>query len=664
MTKVMVRLGAAGVLAAAGTAIGAGYSGLTPAATPLRTAAQEAGEYQLTIAATVVDGSGGSFDNVNIYVPWILDSTDALQNSATVGSVNGDLAAAVSTFIGGGANANATALLAGLGTTDAAGGAVGSNNVFLYEGRSIQHGVGFFLSDIVGDIAEDGVAVFAARFNSSFGQNNIELAGPNIYPPSNTAGITAGVTFNQDGTPVFDSSLAGIDGTSGFAALPTPCAIIQDGSDYLIALTTFGGTPPSAGTFLNGTGVWRYSGAPLTNPQTPDWAWDQLNTPTPSGESAADARQAKPVMMTPDFGCATTDRYIMFGVGYSGSTPFTGSASNPLYLVVDRVPAAGAANGFADGHVYIDADGDFNPATANGDLRFVSGGQATGSGSFTSEGYDINSAGQVAVVLEDSTGSITLYQVLLYEPIISNCEIVGYNPPLIIAESGQTFTDGTTTIEPLFTTFEDPPGNFETAFINPFSGVSIDNDGRVAYSAAIEGVYDTSDPNGDVLIGSTTALFVYDSATASTHKIVQGGQSGDVIPNIVSGPDIMLGRFGNDQESDMFHSNGMSETDGYLAIAFREGGGVGMGGGVLNPTGTPQSVRGVVTVELGAFTTVPACGGDIDMSGTTDIDDLNQILASFGGSVPLGDPRDLANNDGQIDIDDLNVILANFGCGT
>ncbi|MEZ6210458.1 MAG: hypothetical protein R3B46_04310 [Phycisphaerales bacterium] len=43
-----------------------------------------------------------------------------------------------------------------------------------------------------------------------------------------------------------------------------------------------------------------------------------------------------------------------------------------------------------------------------------------------------------------------------------------------------------------------------------------------------------SDPNGDVLIGSTTAIFVYDSATASTHKIVQGGQSGDVIPNIVS----------------------------------------------------------------------------------------------------------------------------------
>lgn len=663
MTKVMVRLGAAGILAVSGTAIGAGYSALTPVATPLRTAAQEAGEYQLTVAATVVDGSGGSFNNVNIYVPWIVDSTDALLNSATVGNVNGNLAAAVSTFLSGGSAANATALLAGLGTTDAAGGAVGSNNVFLYEGRTIQHGVGAFLSDLVGDIAEDGVAVFAARFNSSFGQNNIELAGPSIYPPSNTAGITPGVTFNQNGTPVFDSSISGIGAVGSGAFLPTPCAIIQDGSDYLIGLTTFGGTPPSAGTFLNGTGVWRYSGAPLTNPQTPTWAWDQLNTPTPAGETAGDARQAKPVMMTPDFGCATTDRYIMFAVGYSGSSPFTGSASNPLYLVVDKMPAAGAADGFADGHVYIDADGDFNPATASNDLRFVSGGQATGSGSFTCEGYDINSAGQVAVVLEDRTGAITIYQVLLYEPIIAGCEIVGYNPPLIIAESGQTFSDGMTTVEPLFTTFEDPPGTFNTDFINPFSGVSIDDEGRVAYSAAIEGVYDTSDPNGDVLIASTTALFVYDSATASTHKIVQGGQSGDVIPNIVSGPDIMLGRFGNDQESDMFHSNGLSETGGFLAVSFRDGGGVNMGGGVLNPTGTPQSVRGVVTVELGDFTTTPTCGGDITMDGRTDIDDLNQILAAFGGSVPMGDPRDLANNDGQIDIDDLNVVLANFGCG-
>ncbi|MEZ6210457.1 MAG: hypothetical protein R3B46_04305 [Phycisphaerales bacterium] len=190
MTKVMVRLGAAGVLAVAGTAIGAGYSGLTPAATALRTAAQEAGEYQLTTAAAVVDGAGGSFNSVNIYVPWLLDSTDALQNSAAVANVNGVLSGAVSTFLGAGMDANATALLAGLGTTDAAGGAVGSNNVFLYEGRKIQHGAGFFLSDIASVIADDGRVALSARFNSSFGQNNVDISGLGIYPPSNTGGIT------------------------------------------------------------------------------------------------------------------------------------------------------------------------------------------------------------------------------------------------------------------------------------------------------------------------------------------------------------------------------------------------------------------------------------------------------------------------------------------
>ncbi len=672
MTKVMVRLGAAGVLAVAGTAIGAGYSGLTPAATPLRTAAQEAGEYQLTTAAAVVDGAGGSFNSVNIYVPWLLDSTDALQNSATVANVNGVLSGAVSTFLGAGMDANATALLAGLGTTDAAGGAVGSNNVFLYEGRVIQHGVGFFLSDIVGDIADDGFAVWGARFNSSFGQNNIEFGGPSIYPPSNTAGIVAGATFNQNGVPMFDSSISGIGAVGSGAFLPTPCAIIKDGANYLVGMTTFGGTPPTAGTFLNGTGVWTYSGAPLLNPQTPTWAWDQVNTPTPAGESSADCRQSKPVMMTPDFGCATTDHYIMFGVGYSGSTPFTGSASNPLYLVVDRMPAGGAANGFADGHIYIDADGDGNPATASNDLRFVSGGQATGSGSFTCEGYDINSKGQVVVTLEDRTGAITIYSVLLYNPVISNCEITGYNAPIVIAESGQTFSDGLTTIEPLYTTVENPPLTFTTDFINPFSGLSIDNNGRVAYTAAIEGFYDTSDPNGDRLVGSTGALFVYDSATASTHKIVQGGQNGTVIPNVVSGPSLMLGRFGNDQESDMFQSNGMSDTGGFLAVCFRNGGdtlmndedadGFDDNGGVLAPGGAEQRVRGVITVALGAFTTTPTCAGDITGDGMTDVDDLNQILSAFGTSVGMGDPRDLANNDGFVDVDDLNVVLANFGC--
>nr|AQQ75102.1 hypothetical protein [uncultured bacterium] len=672
MTKVMVRFGAAGLLALAGTAIGAGYATLTPAATPLRTAAQEAGEYQLTTAATVVDGSGGSFNNVKVYAPWILDSTDALQNAAVVANVNGNLAAVVATFLSGSPNINATAMIAALGTTDAAGGAVGSNNVFLYEGRAIQHGLGNFLSDTPGAIASNGTVVYAANFNSSFGQNNIEFSS-NVFPPVNTP-MTAGVTFNMNGVPMFDGSIAGINGVGSGAFLPVPSSVLVDGSDLLVAMTTFGGTPPGPGLFLSGTGVWRYTGTPITDPgeTSPEWAWDQVNTPTPTGESVADVRQAKPVIMSPDFGCATTDKYIVFGAGYSGGTPFTGSAANPLYLIVDRMPAGGAANGFADGFVYIDADGDGNSMTASNDLRFVSGGQATGSNSRNVEGYDINSKGQVVVGHENRSGSLTIYQLRLYNPIISNCEIVGYEPPIIIAESGQTFSDGVTTIEPLYTTIENPPGTFLTDFINPFSGVSIDDNGRVAYAAAIEGFYNTSNPNGDRLVASTTALFVYDSATASTHKIVQGGQNGTILPNVVSGPNLMVGRFSNDQESDQFNANGMSKTGGFMTIAFRDGSDTGANdedmdgfddnGGVLAPGGAEQRVRGVLTIELGDFTTVPTCAGDITGDGMTNVDDLNQVLGAWNSSVGVGDPRDVAGNDGFINVDDLNVILSNWNC--
>jgi len=162
-------------------------------------------------------------------------------------------------------------------------------------------------------------------------------------------------------------------------------------------------------------------------------------------------------------------------------------------------------------------------------------------------------------------------------------------------------------------------------------------------------------------------LFVYDSATGSTHKIVQGGIDGDVIPNVVSGPDIRVGGFANDQASDQFQSNGMSDTGGFLAVAFRDWGTLGFGGGAFTPSGGP--VRGVVTVELGAFTVTPVCTGDITgpggmPDGQVDVDDLNAILGAFNTVVGMGDPRDLANNDGFVDVDDLNVILSNWACGT
>ncbi len=64
----------------------------------------------------------------------------------------------------------------------------------------------------------------------------------------------------------------------------------------------------------------------------------------------------------------------------------------------------------------------------------------------------------------------------------------------------------------------------------------------------------------------------------------------------------------------------------------------------------------------------PLCPGDVSgpgglPDGQVDVDDLNAILSVWNTIVPLGDPRDLANNDGLINVDDLNVVLSNWLCG-
>lgn len=58
------------------------------------------------------------------------------------------------------------------------------------------------------------------------------------------------------------------------------------------------------------------------------------------------------------------------------------------------------------------------------------------------------------------------------------------------------------------------------------------------------------------------------------------------------------------------------------------------------------------------------CTGDTNGDQIIDVDDLNAVLSVLGAAVGVGDPRDIANDDGQIDADDLNVVLANWqrGC--
>ncbi|MCA9305887.1 MAG: hypothetical protein R3B46_00130 [Phycisphaerales bacterium] len=80
-----------------------------------------------------------------------------------------------------------------------------------------------------------------------------------------------------------------------------------------------------------------------------------------------------------------------------------------------------------------------------------------------------------------------------------------------------------------------------------------------------------------------------------------------------------------------------------------------------------ESAR-MLTVQLG-FAPAPACIADITgpggvKDGEIGVDDLNAILSSWGATVGVGSPIDIAGNDGVVDVNDLNVILSNWGaCG-
>ncbi|MCA9281668.1 MAG: hypothetical protein KDA30_06485, partial [Phycisphaerales bacterium] len=54
------------------------------------------------------------------------------------------------------------------------------------------------------------------------------------------------------------------------------------------------------------------------------------------------------------------------------------------------------------------------------------------------------------------------------------------------------------------------------------------------------------------------------------------------------------------------------------------------------------------------------CEGDTNMDRVVDVDDLNNILASWGQVVPAGTLPDLSG-DGLVNVTDLNRVLSNWG---
>jgi len=67
-----------------------------------------------------------------------------------------------------------------------------------------------------------------------------------------------------------------------------------------------------------------------------------------------------------------------------------------------------------------------------------------------------------------------------------------------------------------------------------------------------------------------------------------------------------------------------------------------------------NSAESAITVLYNAR---PGCPSDLDGSGSTDLDDLNAVLASFGSADETAD----TNGDGIVDLQDLNLVLGAFG---
>lgn len=610
----------------------------------------QAGRYETTKATALVRGTGGGFNAVKVWVPWLLEEANSNMNSAVVemDAASGRPVSAVTTFTGNPPPAGTVRVVAALGTKDADWATGQSNNVFVSEGTNAR-------SNSFGVLIPDMTGVWRANFSGGV-QNNIEFQ----TLPFNTS--TAAPAGGGSGK-VFDPLAPGIDATAGGSVF-----LGAPGADKLGSVLYTGATMFDGGTAACPVGTAVYTGA-TNNPVTPFALWTQLNCPLLPGAAATDVRQTQPVVERLASDCVPAgEMYTCFGVGFSpvSGTPFSGGSARPQYLVIDRVDA----NGFADGYATIDADGDFNLSTGNNAFRFVST-QATGGGSGPVTGgmFDINAKGQVVVIREDRSGSISGYDILLYNPIRgANCQITGYSQAILIARAGQ---DGVqTNVVSTFWNTAVSPAAPATNVLVPFSGVAIDDDGNISFTAVTEQFAENRDvtvppdgiPDGPVLLSTTNTIFFWHHSTRSLHAVAKGGQNGDVL-TALAGANLRLGTFPADTASDSFIRDGLSETGRALALCFRSQGTDSLGlftikGGALSPNLPGEApVRGVVVLALGSFTR--SCPGDTDGDNDVDFVDLNRILSDFG--MQMGGLASDMNDDGRVDFLDLNIVLSFFG---
>lgn len=738
----------------------------------------QAGQYQSSVNATRVKGTGADFAPSTVWVPFILRNDVTTGANSVNSQLNGPIAeriggvgyGAVTTFSATGTGTPGTAaprVVAMLGTVDGdprlSTGT--SNNTIVDEGSRN-------LSNSLGSLLPDGTITFSERFGTGtgFAQNNIAGfnaahtlgVAPVIGGPNKTVVSTA-VNYGNAGETAINPVTATVLG-SAFVGAPSsvrdPNRPSAQDENLLTGITTFNGNPTltaaqrAAGTngvvifdglnndptsILGPTVAANCNVAPgIANLYTPGPGtlayWLQANVPiptNPAGECFADARQTKPALAVVRTPSGASVPYQIHGVGFSGGTPFNGGSARPLYFVVDSVYAPGSTTlgrgGYAgndptlaNNSIIIEADAAGGVGAIHGrpydntapaapgfadhfnsdpNLTFVDA-QATGGGGgqSTLSQFDMNSRGQVAALWANEGVFPRVYEVRVYDPIWNGAgnRIEGYTLGRVI-----TFTNDPDTgiVDSLVTTAETTPGVFQEVGLVPISGVSLSDDGRVAFYAATEKFTEVGDfdanpftPDTTFLNNTTNTVFVYDETTNTLHSILKGGQNGDTLADAfpAGGPatneSLILGFFPVDAASDTMGRNSLSSDGTLLAINFRSGGNEVLNGanveletrpgalpdtfvdrgGVLSrgsgATLNNRAVRGTVLIGLGDLITAPVCcPGDADGNSLVTFGDITAVLANFGATYPSGQGAGDANCDLSVNFSDITTVLANFG---
>lgn len=729
----------------------------------------QGGQYATSRPAVLVKGMGGSFAPSTVWVPFILPndpstattSTQANVNAVVVETVAGGPIAAVTSFGVVTTSTVAPRVVAVLQTTDV-GSTLSSGesvNTINDEGAANR-------SSSAGSILPDGTLTVRENFAST-GQSNIgswnaiHTLGtvPGTQAPNKTIVNTA-VNIGNAGETAINPSGGGVTG-SVFLATPTtardPALPSAGDANLLTGQTHFTGTV-TAGTIpasVNGVVVYNglnnspVSGAALPNTGNagPDHEalWLQANMPiptSPGGETAGDARQTPPVLAVVRTPGGADKVYVAHGSGFSGGTPFSGGSARPLYLCVDTMKNPDGSKRL--NYVGSNATASFNTIIIEGDAvggvgsqhgrpfdsiapldagyadhftsdlgkKFVDH-QATGSNSFTNSHFDMNSKGQVAALWVDEGVFPEALEVRVYDPIwdMTNDRIAGYNLSAVVTFNGDVGNAAQTlVVNEAVTTIETTPGILGQTSITPISGISIDDNGRVAFCAIKETFAVLGDWDGDsftddtwYLQNTTNALYVWEPTTNTLHEVLTGGQNGDVLADAfpADGPanneSLALGFFPMDEASDAFNRDGMSRDGRHLAVNFRSGGNETVNGvnveletvPCISPCSTPdtfndnggvlsrgsgatlneRAVRGSVVLGLGTFTldVPPCCPGNADK--TTDggpgadvnFGDVTSVLTNFNQPAnPNGTSPGDADCDGFIVFADITSVLTNF----